>query len=303
MLLRTSRRPPLRALAVFEAAARHVSFQLAAHELHLTPSAVSHHIKTLESHLGQALFLRMNRKLRLTQTGARYYIFVRDALEKINEGTRQFDEPLPREILRISTGISFAQRWLLPRLPQFLAENPNIDIVLETRHSRTELRASEVDLEICYRPSSHPDMHIEPLRDETILPLCSPALLRGPRPLGHIRDLVNYTLIESTYSVVTWTMWLAQQSISESANIRRLRFDSTSLALQAAEYGLGVALEGDFLASEELASGRLVTPFLLRGTAICTPLRYLTVPEEKQNIETVQVFRNWLFREMRINGN
>ncbi len=292
------RRPPLRALVVFEVAARHMSFRLAAHELSLTPSAVSHQIKALEKHLGRELFVRMNRALGLTPAGRSYYLFVREALQKISEGARAMQASPASETLTIRSGASFAQRWLLPRLPLFIAEHPRIDLVLETRPPPGGVAAASPDVEIRYGRPNAVDIHVEPLREETILPLCSPALMRGPNPLREVADLANHTLIESKLSLVTWSMWLDARKAGIT-NVRQLLFDSTGLALQAAVYGLGVTLEGDFLASEELASGRLVTPFFLRDMAMRAPLRFLVIARSKRKLHTVRAFRDWLMREMR----
>lgn len=292
-----TRNPPLRALVVFEVAARHMSFQLAARELNLTPSAVSHQIKALETHLSRALFVRTNRNLALTPAGRNYYIFVRDALQKIADGSRALQESPRNEILTVRSGGSFAERWLLPRLPLFLSEHPRIDLVIDTQRTIGPVRTSDIDVEIRYGRPTGSDLDVEPLREETILPLCSPMLIRGPNPLRDIADLANHTLIESKFSQITWSMWLSAQNGS-IRNLRQLLFDRTNLALQAAVYGLGVALEGDFLAKEELATGRLVTPFLLRDTAMRVPLRFVVIPKAKRKLHTVRSFRDWIMREM-----
>jgi LysR family glycine cleavage system transcriptional activator len=296
---RPTRNPPLRALVVFEVAARHMSFQLAARELNLTPSAVSHQVKSLETHLSRALFVRSNRSLALTPAGRNYYVFVRDALQKISDGSRALQESPRNEVLTVRSGGSFAERWLLPRLPLFLSENPRIDLVIDSQRTIGAVRTADIDVEIRYGRPTGSDLEVEPLREETILPLCSPMLIRGANPLRDISDLANHTLIESKFSQVTWSMWLSAQKGS-IRNLRQLLFDRTNLALQAAVYGLGVALEGDFLAKEELATGRLVTPFLLRDTAMRVPLRFLVIPRSKRRIHTVRAFRDWITREMRV---
>src|SRR5579872_4239824 len=202
-------RPPLRALLVFEAAARHMSFQRAARELKLTPSAVSHQIHALEAHLGQALFLRLSRTLRLTQAGNNYYRYVRAAIEQLDEGSRALHDTKPRQKLCVRTGGSFAEKWLLPRLPLFLAENPHVEFLLDTRTFEGE-EPREPDMEIRYGKLNSPQFEAEPLAAETVVPLCSPALLRGPNPLREPADLAKQTLIESERSLVTWSMWLEQ---------------------------------------------------------------------------------------------
>jgi LysR family transcriptional regulator, glycine cleavage system transcriptional activator len=290
--------PPLRALPVFEAAARHMSFQLAARELNLTPSAVSHHVKALETHLGQALFLRLNRGLRLTAAGESYCSFIRHALEKIDDAGLLIRERKPAERLRIRSGPSFAEKWLLPRLPVFLVENPHIEILIDTRSPAGDFRSREIDVEIHYgRVERASGLIVEPLCEETILPLCSPVLLRGPIALRNIEDLARHTLIESERAAITWSTWLHQHH-GTAFNAPRLRFDRSTLALQAAVYGLGIALEGDLLASEELAAGRLITPFSLRDTAVREPLRYLVIPRPSAKLPNVRTFRDWLLREM-----
>jgi LysR family glycine cleavage system transcriptional activator len=277
-----------------------MSFQLAARELNLTPSAVSHQVKALETHLSRALFVRSNRSLALTPAGRNYYIFVRDALQKISDGSRALQESPRNEVLTVRSGGSFAERWLLPRLPLFLSENPRIDLVIDSQRTiGGAVRTADIDVEIRYGRPTGSDLEVEPLREETILPLCSPMLIRGANPLRDIADLANHTLIESKFSQVTWSMWLSAQGGS-IRNLRQLLFDRTNLALQAAVYGLGVALEGDFLAKEELATGRLVTPFLLRDTAMRVPLRFLVIPKAKRRLHTVRAFRDWIIREMRV---
>jgi len=274
-----------------------MSFQLAARELHLTPSAVSHHIKALESYLGQTLFVRLNRGLRLTTAGTSYLSLVRDALEKIDEAGFLVRERRPTELLRIRSGPSFAEKWLLPRLPAFLVENPHIEMQIDTRSATGVFRFGEVDLEIHYGRIEGAGLIVEPLCAETILPLCSPGLLRGPNPLRSVDDLARHTLIESELAAVTWSTWLAQHRGS-GLNAPRLRFDRSTLAILAAVYGMGIALEGDLLANEELLSGRLVTPFPLRDTAVSGPLRYLAIPESNVKVPIVQSFREWLHRQM-----
>ena len=291
------RRPPLRALAVFEAGGRRMSFRMAAEELNITPSAVSHNIKELELHFGHTLFVRFNRSLQLTTNGTSYYRYVREALERIDIGTSQLQHVQQPETLRVRVGSSFAQKWLLPRLPVFLAEHPHIDLLIDTRGPGGFFKSDDIDIAVPYGRPERTTAIIEPLRDERIVPLCSPALLRGPNRLREPRDLAKQTLIESEGSQVRWSAWLARFK-NMRINPPRLRFDRSSLALQAAVYGLGIALESEFLASEELASGRLTTPFELRSTAIEAPLRFLVIPREKLKMPKVQAFRQWILEEI-----
>jgi LysR family glycine cleavage system transcriptional activator len=286
--------PPLRSLAVFEAAARNGSFWRAADELNITKSGISHHIKALEEFLDTKLFLRLNRGVRLTVEGVTYYESIHEAYRHIDDGTQRLIGSPQRETLTVQCGVSFGYRWLTPRLPLFLSENPNIDLRIVTPTAKLEDRSDAFDIEIRYGVASEPGMHVESLFEEDILPMCSPAILKD-RGLLKPGDLSKFRLIESELSDYSWSSWLSANHIGIS-DFSRLRFDNIMLALQAAASGLGIALEGEFLASEELAAGRLVVPPALRGLVARKSLRNFIVPETQANTEKVQIFRDWLFR-------
>jgi LysR family glycine cleavage system transcriptional activator len=253
-----TKHPPLRSLAVFEAAARNGSFWRAADELNITKSGISHHIKALEVFLDTKLFVRLSRGVRLTVEGVTYYESIHEAYRHIDDGTQRLLGSPQRETLTVQCGVSFGYRWLTPRLPLFLSENPGIDLRILTPTAKLEDRSDAVDIEIRYGPSSEPGMHVESLFEENIVPMCSPAILKG-RGLLEPGDLSKFRLIESDLSEYSWSSWLSANRIGIS-DFSRLRFDNIMLALQAAVSGLGIALEGEFLASEELAAGRLVIP-------------------------------------------
>ncbi len=289
-----SKHPPLRALAVFEAAARNGSFWRAADELNITKSGISHHIKALENFLDTKLFVRLNRGVRLTVEGVTYYEAIHEAYRHIDDGTQRLLGSPQRETLTVQCGVSFGYRWLTPRLPLFLSENPGIDLRIVTPSAKLEDRSDAVDIEIRYGPASEPGMHVESLFEENIVPMCSPALLKGSS-LRDPGDLSKFRLIESELSEYSWSSWLSANHIGIS-DFSRLRFDNIMLALQAAVSGLGIALEGDFLASEELAAGRLVVPPALRGLVARKSLRHFIVPETQAYTDKVQIFRDWIFR-------
>lgn len=154
-----AKHPPLRSLTVFEAAARNGSFWRAANELHITKSGVSHHIKALEAFLGTKLFVRLNRGVRLTVEGATFYESVHEAYRHIYDGTQQLLRSPQRETLTLRCGASFGFRWLTPRLPLFLAENPEIDLRIVTPTAKQVLPIDSVDIEIRYGPSHQPGMY------------------------------------------------------------------------------------------------------------------------------------------------
>ena len=288
-----TKHPPLRSLAAFEAAARNGSFWRAAAELNITKSGISHHIKALEDFLETKLFVRLNRGVRLTVEGVTYYDSIHEAYRHINDGTRRLIGGPQRETLTVQCGVSFGYRWLIPRLPLFLSEHPGIDLRIVTPTAKLEDRSDAVDIEIRYGPASEPGMYVESLLEENIVPMCSPVILKG-RDLREPDDLSKFRLIESELSEYSWSSWLSANRIGIS-EFSRLRFDNIMLALQAATSGLGIALEGDFLASEELAAGRLVVPAGLRGMVARKSLRNFIVPETQAKAEKVLVFRDWLF--------
>lgn len=287
-------RPPLRSLAVFEAAARRGSFGKAAQELSITTSAVSHQIRVLETALGRELFVRLHRGVRLTIDGAAYYESIHAAWKRIDEGTRKIQKRPSAERLIVRCGVSFGVRWLMPRIPLFLAEHPEIDLQVMTPTVPRDARMPIVDVEIRYAAVEQPGLHVEPLFEEVILPLCSPTLLKERPALREPKDLANFRLIDSDISVINWANFLSVNRIALS-DFSRLKFDNILLALQAAVSGLGIALEGEFLAGEELATGRLIVPPALRGLTIRKSLRSLVVPESQLQSEKVVLFRNWLF--------
>ncbi len=289
-----SRHPPLRALAVFEAAARNGSFLRAADELNITKSGISHHIKALEDFLETKLFIRLNRGVRLTVEGVTYYESIHEAYRHINDGTQHLLGKPQRETLTVQCGVSLGYLWLTPRLPLFLSENPGIDLRIVTPTAKLEDHSEAVDIEIRYGPTSEPGMHVESLFEENIVPMCSPAILKGSS-LRDPEDLSKFRLIDSELSEYSWSSWLSANRIGIS-DFSRLQFDHVMLALQAAVSGLGIALEGDILASEELATGRLVVPPALRGLVARKSLRNFVVPETQANTRKVQIFRDWLFR-------
>jgi len=289
------RQPPARSLAAFEAAARHGSFWRAAKELEITTSGVSHHIRALEEFLATPLFVRLNRGVRLTIEGAAFYESIHEAYQRIEDGMQRLRKRPQPQVLTVETGVSFGLRWLMPRLPLFMAEHPEIELQIVTPIRDHGLKPRPIDLHIQYGPVSQSGVRIEPLPEETVLPLCSPALLADGRTLNDPRDLSKFRLIESEVGHVTWSSRLAECGLSIS-DVSRLRFDNILLTFQAAVSGLGIALEGDLLASEELATGRLVVPPGLRGLAVRRSLRSLLIPEAQVSARKVQVFRDWLYR-------
>ena len=273
----------------FESAARHTSFKLAAEELCITPSAVSHRIRGLEEQLGLALFHRFNRQLALTDAGATYYKAVRDAFGSIARSTKTLTTPGTVETLVIHTPPSLASKWLLPRLSQFIALNPNIRVRLNATEQKVNFHRRPVDIAICHDAPEDPDIHVEVLLSEQFVPLCAPKYrLESPN------ELARLPLIETERNPVTWAMWLESHQVT-SVDLRgALRIDPSAMALQAAVDGLGVVLESDLLARQEIASGQLICPFRIDSIEPMTRNYHVAYATSRESELSIAAFSGWL---------
>jgi len=287
--------PPLNALRTFEAAARHLSFSKAADELAVTPAAVSHQIKGLEEWLGMPLFRRLNRAVILSDEGQSYLVGIRDGLEAISTATKKLLEQEAGGALTISTLPSFAVRWLLPRLSRFQAKHPEIDVRLSASDHITDFSRGDVDMVIRYGSGHYPPLYSELLLNEdSLFPVCSPALLQGKFPLKHPEDLMHHTLLHDDLRV-DWETWLAAAEVRGIDPKKGPSFNDSSMVLTAAMAGQGVALGRSTLAAEDLAAGRLVKPFemeLKGGNAY-----YIVYPKESADRPQITAFCNWLREE------
>jgi LysR family glycine cleavage system transcriptional activator len=264
---------PLRGIAVFEAAARAASFQAAAHELNLTPSAVSHQIRLLEEVLGVRLFDRVGRGVTLTPDGAEYARAVRQSLRRLRLATSDMRARGYKggalDVVRIETPPSFAHCWLLPRLAQLIAQHPDVDIRLLAQGSHLQgdrlpwptLADAPADIQIVYGDDDLWETRASRLLAEHFQPFCAPALLRR-RPLATPNQLLQQTLISTSQNQVNWEGWLNSQGLDlyESA-VRTIQLDPSHLAIEAAVRGMGVIVESSVLVERELSAGALVAPF------------------------------------------
>jgi len=292
-------RPALKALIAFEAAARYESFLKAADELCVTPSAVSYQVRGLEEQLGVQLFSRKNQSVCLTETGESYFRMVQSALERIDSATDHLHKLETTKSLKIRCAISFAVQWLMPNLPQFLSEHPELHVRIDTTRAFGSFFNREAgDLEICFGSSEFTDMHVEPVVFENILPMCSPKLLAGSKPIKSPADIANFPLIHSVNSFHLWDGWLSAHDVDRQPVASDLRFDRAFLAIQAAVNGLGIILEGDFLVRGELMDGRLVTVLPDLEPRVKTCRHFLIYPHSRGRSAHVQAFRQWLLRQM-----
>lgn len=288
------RLPPLNAVRAFEAAARHLSFTKAAKELHVTQAAISHQVKALEAYLGIKLFRRLNRALVLTEEGQTYLPPVKRIFDHLYDATRRLTENEARGKLTVSVIPSFAARWLVPRLGRFREAQPDIDVRVAPSGHLVDFAREDVDLGIRYGRGRYPGLRVERLMTEDILPVCSPALLEGSRPLKRPSDLRHHTLLHDE-GHAEWRTWLLAAGVDDVDATRGTVFTDSGMLIQAAVAGQGVALARGALAADDLASGRLVRPFDFNLPAEFA--YYIVCPEATADQPKVVAFREWLLQE------
>ena len=292
--------PPLNALRAFEAAARHLSFTKAATELHVTQAAISHQVKALEETLGVMLFRRLNRRLVLTDHGQSYLPVLRDAFDQIDSATRRLYADERAGPLRISALSSFAARWLLPRLPRFRERHPEIDVVVSVSDALIDFSTENIDIGLRYGFGNYPGLASEHLMDDEIFPVCSPKLLAGPLPLRGFEDLHLHTLLHDDGSrpqqVEHWRWWKQTFGIENLDVQRGPGYSDSSLLMQAAIAGQGVALGRLSLALDDMEAGLLVRPF--GPTRRSSFSYYMVMPPATAELTKQRQFRDWIHEEV-----
>lgn len=284
---------PVNLLRVFEVAARCGSFRAAAAQLALTPSAISHGVRKLEQTLGVPLFERSARSVRLTYEGEVLMRHVGRAFDELRRGMEAVSARAP-SLLRLHCAPSFAAQWLTPRLPRFLGAHPGVDVRLAAGTDYTRFASDEFDADIVYGRPRGEGLVVVPLGEETVTPVCAPALasrIAGPA------DLADLPLIQSDSKQVQWSDWFGAQGLSIAPRIGS-RFDRSFLAILAATQRLGVALESTRLVEAELASGRLVAPLLKTSRPVRYVAHYLVHPRHTQPRGTLRQFVQWLLDEL-----
>lgn len=292
----------LKAIQAFEAAARLSSFALAADELFVTPSAVSHQVKLLEEQFGVRLFHRVHRAVVLTDAGRVYAEEVSAAFAKIELATRELGRTAKSDILTVHSTPSFATQWLMPRLARFSALEPDIDVRLNASYPPpADLLMQGVDIDIRYgtKRLQPAGIMVLPFPPETIVPLCAPALAAGAHPIRSPEDLGHHTLIHSEVCLVSWRDWVHQHRKVPLDISRGPRFDRSFMAISAAVDGLGVCLESLLLAQRELETGRLVAPLGLEGPKVQGYTFNLL--KSRADLPKIRSFQDWLFSELENN--
>lgn len=286
--------PPIANLLAFEAVARRRSFAFAAAELHLTASAVSHQVARLESDLGVRLFERSAHGVRLSTAGEQYLERVADALSAISAATEDLRQGVGNS-LYVHSAPSLASLWLMPRLRRFADAYPDISLNLSAAHTHSDFALGQADLDIRYGVPQWGDLVVEPLFEELIVPLASPAFIREHR-LKRMEQLLEVPLIQSNVSVVQWSDWLAAFTGLRAPKRFTFRFDRAQMSLDAATQGLGVALESATNAGLHLADKKLKPVFGL-DKAIRVKAHFVVYPARHAKRAPVEAFLSWIHGE------
>ena len=307
------RLPPLNSLRTFEAAARHLSFKKAAGELHVTPAAVSHQIRTLEEYCGTLLFHRLARALRLTDAGQAALPLLREGFDKLAEASDVMQVDERPGVLTISVAPSFGAKWLIPRLDRFRSAHPEYDVRIDATDALADFAGDGVDIALRFGRGVYRNLRSECLMPEVSVPVCSPGLLeqglleRGA-PLKRPEDLRHHTLLHVHWTTEddaapSWRMWLCAAGVEGVDAGRGPRFNTESMVMEAAIAGQGVALCGAALVEGDLRAGRLVRPFPPSLNQMTSFNYYAVYPEDKAGDPKVVAFRDWVLGEVERDRN
>ncbi|MFC0400165.1 LysR substrate-binding domain-containing protein [Paraburkholderia rhizosphaerae] len=251
------RLPPLNALRAFDAAARQLSISAAAHELHVTHSAVSHQVRQLERWLGKALFVRHAAGVRLTTEGQSLKQVVDQTFSMLAARCAEITEQLTVTEIVLGAPASFLSNWLIPRLDRFEAAYPEIRLRLQTITTMEDLQRHVVDCLIVSGRNWPADIEVSRLFDETIGPVCVPG---WPHRISTPTDLIGQPLLHTTSRPQAWAEWASRNEVDPAKFVEGRRFDHLSLLLEAAAAGLGIAIAPALLVERELSQGRLLAP-------------------------------------------
>jgi DNA-binding transcriptional LysR family regulator len=291
--------PPVANLLAFESVARRRSFAVAAAELHLTASAISHQVARLEADLGVRLFDRSAHGVRLSAAGERYLDRVGGALKAIAAASDDLRQGVSNS-LYVHSAPSLASLWLMPRLHRFAEVFPDISLNLSAAHTHSDFALGQVDIDIRYGVPQWSDLVVEPLFEERIVPLASPAFIREHR-IKRVEQLLDVPLIQSNVSVVQWSDWLKTFADLRGPERFTLRFDRAQMSLDAAIQGLGVALESSTNAERYLAEGKLKPVFGIEK-AVKVKAHFAVYPQRHARRPTVEAFLSWLHAEAAQSG-
>ncbi|MGB5650535.1 MAG: LysR substrate-binding domain-containing protein, partial [Sedimenticolaceae bacterium] len=272
------------------------SFNEAAVELFVTPSAISHQVKSLEAYLGVSLFRRARRQVHLTIAGERYLKSVSHALDEIDLATRRLLASANAGAVNISVAPAFLTRWLVPKVREFQDRHPDIELRLSPNSGVIDFGWSDIDMAIYFGDGKWPGVELFFLREVVLVPVCSPAYVEANPPMTAPDDLCAHTLIDVSTRPAEWNEFLASFGVTRQKSGKRLSFSSTSLALGAAMESLGIALADRQVVAREVLYGRLVTPV---DIAMENHLGYYLVYQKDRRLtDEMRAFLDWVMDEV-----
>ncbi len=260
----------------------------------MTPSAISHQIKALETFFGLELFIRHPRRIALTQAGEEYSKSIQKALQEIDRATQKLIATHQSGQLHLSVAPAFLTRWLLPRISSFHDAFPDIEIEISAATGLIDFARDETDMAVYFGTGDWPGIEVHLLRDYRQVPVCSPKMLK--KPIDNISDLLDYTLLHVNKRGDEWAKWFKQAGVKFQETKKGMVFSSGSLTTAAAINGLGFALADIGFISEEIASGKLMAPldeYLKTDKSF-----YLVYPKNRALTYSMIAFQRWLMDEM-----
>lgn len=289
-------RLPLTALRSFEAAGRHLSFSRAAEELFVSQAAISRQVRELEAFVGQPLFERLHRRVKLTEIGNKLIDRLTRSFDEIDRCLSEVQATPVQNLVKVSVEPSFAGSWLVPRLNQFRTLRPDIDISVDVDPQLVEFRTHEAEIAIRHSLTerSWPRTQSEHLFDTSVTPVLCPALLASGPPLMEPADLRHYTLLHEE-NRDGWLRWFEEAGLTDIPPGRGPIFPDGALAAQAALLGHGVALIDPLMVSRELREEELVQPF---DVEVPWGAYWLVAPDLTAFSEPASAFAAWLKQEL-----
>ncbi len=288
------RLPPLSALRAFEAAARHSSFKRAASELAVTPTAISHQIRSLEEFTGLTLFKRDTRKVVLTEAGARLFPVLRDGFDAFEKTLDGLVRATARTKVTISATNAFTAHWLVPRMHRFHGLHPDIDLHLHASDEVVDLLDDRVDIAIRYGSGPYANVSSEVMFADRFAPVVHPSLGITAPPDLHRVTLIHFQWKKAHALNPTWERWFAEAKLPSMASAAQLRFSDEGHAIQATVAAQGIALLSLPLVEREIAAGRLVQPF---GPTLEGHTYHLVMRADRQPDRQVSAVADWLRAE------
>ncbi|OUS20196.1 LysR family transcriptional regulator ['Osedax' symbiont bacterium Rs2_46_30_T18] len=287
--------PSLNSLRTFESAARLKSFSLASAELFVSPSAVSHQIRQLESRLGVALFVRLDRQVVLSAAGQRYYPQVKLGIDTLLKASRELTEGAADAMQEIKMSVVpfFATRWLLPKLSGFRKLQPNLQLKVQTSTSASDFNKQEFDLVIRRGIGPWKGMVAKRLCRERLVAVCQPKMYLD---IQQVSDILDQPLLFNAKVMSEWREWFVSQQLDFNDPVVSFDFQNTSQILDACIAGTGVALIDPILITEELAQGKLRQIFVESVPSLRD--YFIVYPQQFEQQQNVQLFEQWIFKQL-----